>query len=321
VYIRCAAYREGRRIGDVGVENVSELLAEPDTFVWVGLAEPDPNELLQLQEEFGLHELAVEDARSAHQRPKLEEYRGSLFLVLHTVELQDGEVRFGETHLFVGKPFLISIRHQSSLGYGRARARCESMPQLLAKGSGFPLYAILDLIVDNFMPVVEHYQTLLEELEEDIFESRSHRDAMARLYGLKRSLLRLRNAAMPLLDVCNALMRLHPEIVPKDLRVYFRDVLDHVHRIIRATDTMRETLSDAMQVNLALITVRQNEVVKRLAGWGAILALPTMVFSMYGMNFRFMPELDSPFGYPAALAGTLIGCVWLYRRLKRAEWL
>ncbi|MVF24099.1 magnesium/cobalt transporter CorA [Methylocaldum sp. BRCS4] len=321
MYIRCAAYRNGQRIGDVSVENISELLAEPDTFLWVGLTEPDPNELLQLQEEFGLHELAVEDARSAHQRPKLEEYKGSLFVVLHTVELQDGKVHFGETHLFVGKQFLISIRHQSSLGYGRARVRCESMPQLLAKGSGFALYAVLDLIVDNFMPVVEHYQSLLEKLEEDIFENRLHRDAMERLYDLKRCLLRLRNAAMPLLDVCNALMRLHPDVVSKELRVYFRDVHDHVHRIIRATDTMRETLSDAMQANLALITVRQNEVVKRLAGWGAILALPTMVFSMYGMNFKFMPELDFRFGYPAALAGTLIGCVWLYRRLKRAEWL
>ena len=321
MYIRCAAYRNGQRIDDIGVENISELLADPESFVWVGLAEPDPSELLQLQAEFGLHELAVEDARSAHQRPKLEEYKGSLFVVLHTVELRDGEVHFGETHLFVGKQFLISIRHQSSLGYGRARTRCESLPQLLAKGSGFPLYAVLDLIVDNFMPVVEHYQSLLEELEEDIFENRSHRDAMERLYDLKRCLLRLRNAATPLLDICNALMRLHPEIVPKDLRVYFRDVLDHVHRIIRATDTMRETLSDAMQANLALITVRQNEVVKRLAGWGAILALPTMVFSMYGMNFKFMPELELRFGYPAVLAATLIGCVWLYRRLKRAEWL
>ncbi len=321
MYIRCAAYRNGQRIDDIGVENISELLADPETFVWVGLAEPDPNELLQLQEEFGLHELAVEDARSAHQRPKLEEYKGSLFVVLHTVELRDGEVHFGETHLFVGKQFLISIRHQSSLGYGRARTRCESLPQLLAKGSGFPLYTVLDLIVDNFMPVVEHYQSLLEELEEDIFENRLHRDTMERLYNLKRHLLRLRNAATPLLDICNALMRLHPEIVPKDLRVYFRDVLDHVHRIIRATDTMRETLSDAMQANLTLITVRQNEVVKRLAGWGAILALPTMVFSMYGMNFKFMPELELRFGYPAVLAATLIGCIWLYKRLKRAEWL
>ncbi|MGX2041941.1 magnesium/cobalt transporter CorA [Methylocaldum sp. MU1018] len=321
MYVRCAAYRGGQRISDIGVENISTLLAEPHTFVWVGLMEPDTNELLQIQEEFGLHDLAVEDARSAHQRPKLEEYGGSLFMVLHPVELRDGDVHFGETHLFIGKQFLISIRHQSSLGYGRARIRCEAMPQLLARGSGFALYALLDLVVDNFMPVVEHYQSLLEALEEDIFGNRLDRDAMERLYDLKRCLLRLRNAAAPLLDICNALMRLHPEIVSKDLRIYFRDVHDHVLRIIRATDTMRETLSDAMQVNLALITVRQNEVVKRLAGWGAILALPTMVFSMYGMNFKFMPELDSRFGYPAALAGTLIGCVWLYRRLKRAAWL
>lgn len=321
MFVNCAAYRHGQRIGDIAVEEISEVLAKPDTFVWLGLSEPGAEELAGLQEEFGLHELAIEDASSAHQRPKLEEYAGSLFLVLHTAEVREGEVHFGETHVFIDSRFLVSIRHDSTLGYGRVRSRCESMPNLLAKGPGFALYALMDLVVDNFLPVVEHYQARLEALERAIFENRPDRGVMERLYELKRELLHLRNTVGPLIDICNALMRLHPEIIPRELRVYFRDVHDHVLRIIRATETMREALSDAMQVNLALVTVRQNEVVKRLAGWGAILALPTMVFSMYGMNFRFMPELSWRFGYPAVLVFTLVGCAWLYRRLKRAEWL
>jgi magnesium transporter len=321
MYVNCAAYRKGQRIGEITVEQISNLLAEPETFVWLALADPEPEELAKIQEEFNLHDLAIEDARSAHQRPKLEEYGGSLFVVLHTVELREGTVHFGETHLFVGGQFLISIRHGSTVGYGRVRARCESTPPLLAKGPGFALYALLDFVVDQFMLVAEHYQTLLEQLEADIFENRLDRLLIERLYELKRYAAELRNAAAPVLDICNALMRLHPEIVSKDLRVYYRDVHDHVLRILRAMDTMREALSDAMQVNLALVTVRQNDVVKRLAGWGAILAIPTMVFSMYGMNFKVMPELDWRFGYPAALAATCVGCVWLYRRLKRAAWL
>ena len=319
--VNYAAYQKGQSTGAITIEQISDLLQEPDTFVWLALADPTPEELARIQEEFSLHDLAVEDARSAHQRPKLEDYGDSLFLALHTAELFEGEVHFGETHLFVAKQFLISIRHGSAVGYERARERCERAPELLAKGSGFALYALLDFVVDQFMPLVDHYQTLLEQLEADIFENRLDGPLIERLYELKRQVAELRNAAAPLLDISNGLMRLHPEIVSRDLRVYYRDVHDHVLRIIRATDTMREALSDAMQVNLALVTVRQNEVVKRLAGWGAILALPTMVFSLYGMNFEWMPELNWRFGYPAALAVTLIGCLWLYRRLKRVGWL
>lgn len=321
MYVNCAAYRKGQRAGEIAVEQISDELSVPDTFVWMGLAEPGPPELEVIQQEFALHELAIEDARSAHQRPKLEEYGGTLFLVLHTAELLEEEVQFGETHLFVGPHFLVSIRHGSTQGYSRVRARCESSPQLLAKGPGFALYALMDFIVDHYLPVVEHYQTRLEQLEADIFEAQLDRPLMERLYELRRQVLELNHVVTPLLDVCNALMRLHPEVVSRDLRVYYRDVHDHVLRILRATESMRETLSDAMQVNLALVTIRQNDVVKRLAGWGAILAVPTMVFSMYGMNFHNMPELHWPLGYPSALLATCLGCALLYRRLKRAGWL
>jgi magnesium transporter len=321
MYVNCAAYRKGQRAGEIDVAQISEILEASETFVWMGLSEPDAPELATIQQEFGLHELAIEDTGRAHQRPKLEEYGGSLFLVLHTAELFDGAVQFGETHLFVGQRFLISIRHGSTQGYARVRARCESSPQLLAKGPGFALYALMDFIVDHFIPVVEHYQNRLEQLESDIFEAQLDLPLMERLYDLRRHVLELNHVVAPLLDICNALMRLHPEVVSRDLRVYYRDVHDHVLRILRATDAMRETLSDAMQVNLALVTIRQNEVVKRLAGWGAILALPTMVFSMYGMNFHDMPELTWRYSYPSTLLATALGCVWLYRRLKRSGWL
>ena len=327
MYVNYAAYRQGRRIGDIAIEQMGELLQDKDIFIWLALADPEAEELTRIQEVFNLHDLAIEDTRAAHQRPKLEEYGDTLFLVLHTMELRrEGEpcpegVTCGETHLFVGKQFLISIRHNSTVGYAKVRQRCENNPQLLARGPGFALYALLDFVVDQFLDIAGHDQLMLEQLEADIFENRLDSLLIERLYELKRHVGALRNVASPMLDMSNALMRLHPEIVGKDLRVYFRDVHDHVQRVLRATDMMREALSDAMQVNLALVSVHQNEVVKALAGWGAILAVPTMVFSMYGMNFKEMPELSWEYGYPTALGVTVIGCIWLYCRLKRAKWL
>lgn len=321
MYVNYAAYRDGKRLGEITVEQISDILATPESFVWMALADPEPEELLKIQEEFGLHELAAEDARSAHQRCKLEDYGDCLFLVLHPVEMVGEQVHYGETHLFVGRDYLVSIRHGSREGYGRVRLRCEGSPHLLAKGPGFALYGLLDFIVDQFMPVVEHFQDRLETLEQAIFENQHDRASIEQLYDLKREVANLRNAVAPILDICNALMRLHPDIVSRELKVYYRDVHDHVVRIVRNIDTMRDILTDAMQVYLALVTIRQNDVVKRLAGWGAILAIPTMIFSMYGMNFKFMPELVFPYGYPAALLVTLLGCAALYRKLKFAGWL
>jgi len=321
MYVHYAAYRNGQGIGTINIEQISDLLQEAASFVWLGLSDPSSEELGKIQEEFGLHDLAMEDTRSAHQRPKIEEYGDTLFLALHTVALNGDRVVYGETHLFAGRQFLVSIRRGPTASYRRVRERCESTPQLLAKGPGFALYALLDFVVDQFLAVSDYYRKQLDQVEADIFENRLDRPLIGRLYELKREVSDLRNAAAPLAEIANALMRRHRNLVGPDLRNYYRDVHDHVLRVLRATDSMRETLSDAMQVNLALVTVHQNEVVKRLAGWGAILALPTMVFSMYGMNFTIMPELGWRFGYPAALAVTLVGCLWLYGLLKHARWL
>lgn len=313
-------YKQGQCLGPVTIENISEVLKEPDTFVWLGVYEPDLPFLLKLQEEFGLHELAVEDASHAHQRPKIEVYGDSLFVVLKTAHLIEGSVHYGETHLFVGKHFLVSVRHGTSDGYAAVRARCEAKPEKLAKGPGFALYAVLDFVVDHYQEIVTHFESNFDRLEEDILKEEFDREAIGQLYEFKQQLLQLRNAALPVEDICSECMRFHEDLIPKELRVYFRDIQDHVRREISAMDSMREMLTTAMQVHLALVGVAQNEIVKRQAGWAAILVIPTVLFSLYGMNFVHMPELKWRWGYPLLLTITFLACSGLYRKLKKANW-
>lgn len=319
--VNCVAYRQGKSLGNLPIDNISEILKESGTFVWLGMHEPDTHLLRKVQEEFSLHDLAIEDALHAHQRPKLEAYADSLFIVVETAQVVNHEVQFGETHLFVGPNFIVTIRHGSSVSYAPVRHKCETSPHRLGLGPGYALYSVIDFIVDNYQPVAEQLQARFQELEEEIFEKSFDRDSIGRLYKLKGELIKLRDAVGPINDISAHLIRFHEEIVRKDLRPYFRDIEDHVARIIKGVDTIREMLTTAIQVNLALVTVGQNEVVKRLAGWGAILAIPTVVFSMYGMNFKFMPELNHRFGYPVIVGGTLLACVLLYRRLVREGWI
>ena len=206
--VNCAAYAQGRRLADLPLCDVSEALKASDQFVWIGLYEPSAEILSQVQKEFGLHDLAVEDALSAHQRPKLEQYDGSLFVVLRTAHLgKEGELEFGETHLFVAPRYVISVRHGSAKSHVALRARCEATPDLLSKGPGFVLYALMDFIVDQYLPVVEGLEERLDQLEEQIFGERFARDTTAHIYRLKRDLLALKRAVSPLVDVCNRLMR------------------------------------------------------------------------------------------------------------------
>jgi len=318
----CAAYgADGRKIRDITLDEISDFLAQPDGFVWVGLVEPDEGLLAKLQGEFGLHELAVEDAHSAHQRPKLEVYGDSLFIVAQTAQMTDGIIAFGETHLFIGKRYLLTVRHGASLSYVPARRACEQSPAHLALGPSYALYSVLDFIVDNYLPIVQDFKQELQELEQDIFGDIGSRDVSRRLYDMQRELLTLKLAAAPLQDIMGQLVRLHPEVIRDAVRPYFRDVQDHVMRVSDAINSMREMLGAAMNVNLSLITVRQNEVVKRLAGWAALLAAPTLLASWYGMNFHGMPELGGRYAYPAIIVATIVICVTLYVVLKRAKWL
>jgi magnesium transporter len=320
--VNCAAYAGGRRVTDVEIEDISEVLKQPDRFIWIGLHEPKEALLRQIQQEFGLHDLAIEDALSAHQRPKLERYGDSLFVVLRTVYMnhEPGDMEFGETHLFVGPNYVISVRHGSSLSYAAVRSRCETTPPLLTKGPGFVLYALMDFIVDQYFPIVDVLEDELEALEADIFGEALSRDTTQQIYRLKRRLLDVKRAVSPLVDVCNRLMRFDLALIPEDTRPYFRDVYDHVIRINEMVDIQRELLTTALEANLSLIAVAQNDVMKRLAGWAAIIAVPTMIAGVYGMNFEFMPELRWPLGYPLVLGMMLGACGLLYVYLKRSGW-
>ncbi len=320
--VNCVAYSaDGHRLRDITVEEISDVLETPDQWVWVGVHEPTEQLLEKLQEEFNLHELAVEDAQNAHQRSKIEVYGDSLFLVAHTAQTVTGKIAFGETHVFLGKRYLVTIRHGASLSYVAARRGCEQSPDMLMLGPSYALYAVLDFVVDNFFPIVREFREELQELEEEVFQDTFKRETIRRLYELKKELVTLRLAIAPIQDIANQLSRQYPTLIRDEVRPYFRDVYDHAARINEATDTMREMVTAALSVNLAIVTVAQGEIVKRLAGWAALLAAPTLLASWYGMNFHHMPELDKPWAYPAMITLTVGICTVLYVVLKRAGWL
>ena len=318
----CVHYHDGRKVADISLDAISDVLAaDAGGFVWVGVYEPDDALLHKLQEEFGLHPLAVEDALNAHQRPKIEAYGEDLFLVLHTAQANNCRIETGETHVFLGPKYLLTVRHGASLPYSSARERAGQTPELLKLGPGFGLYAVLDYAVDNYFPIVEQYQRELEVLETDLFNGEFNRSAVRKLYDLKRDLTRLRLSISPLGDMLKQLMKFHPQLVGDPVQPYLRDVFDHVVRLNEAIDTMRETLSAAMSVNLALVTAQQGEVVKRLAGWAALLAVPTLVASWYGMNFLHMPELSGRASYFILMGAVALACSLIFRALRKARWL
>lgn len=323
--VNCVWYDgEGHR-HDLSLEQLSDRLGDDSAgFAWVGLYEPADAVLLQLQEELDLHPLAVEDARNAHQRPKVEAYGDTLFLAVHTAQMVDDQIRYGETHVFLGTRFLLTVRHGASLSYAQARARMEREPELLRLGPAMALYAVLDLIVDNYAPIVDEHRDTLHALERDIFSDTYRRAIVVRLYDLKRDLTYMRVAVSPLQDVLAQLMRnqaAQGQLVREEVRVYLRDVHDHVLRINDTIDTMRDMLGTALSVNLSLVTLAQGETVKRLGAWAALLAAPTLVTSWYGMNFTHMPELAPRWGYPLLIVAVAAICIGLYRLFKRARWL
>jgi magnesium transporter len=319
--VNCIAYRkDGSRIGDVTLDAISDVLAEPDTFVWVGLYEPDEALLLKIQDEFCLHDLAIEDAHAAHQRTKIETYGDSLFLVVQTAQLIEGHLAFGETHIFFGPRYLVTVRHGASQSYAPARRTCEHAPDLLANGPSYGLYGVLDFIVDNLLPIVRDFREELQQLEQDIFAETFKRSTVRRLYDMQRDLMTLRLAVAPLQDIISQLVRLHPQLIPDELRAYFRDVYDHVFRVNESIGAMREMLAAAISVNLSLVSFGQNEVMKKLAGWAAMLAAPTLLTSWYGMNFQHMPELGKPWAYPAMITVMILVVAGIYVGLKRAKW-
>ncbi|WP_298580776.1 magnesium and cobalt transport protein CorA [uncultured Luteimonas sp.] len=320
--INSAVYgRDGVR-RDVPLDAISDVLADDDGgFVWIGLYEPDDTVLEKLQEEFGLHDLAIEDAHKAHQRPKIEAYGNSLFVVAGTAQVVEQKIAFGETHVFFGPRYLVTVRHGASLSYAPARARVEREPELLALGPSFALYAVLDAIVDNYLPIVAEFKNTLLALEQDIVSESFERATVIRLYDLKRELTYMQVNVAPMQDVLSQLVRSSSPLVPEEVRLYLRDVLDHSVRINQTVDLLRDMLGTALAVNQALVTQTQGEVVKRLAGWAALLAAPTLITSWYGMNFVHMPELHGRWSYPVLVAGVALVVGVLYRYLRKVRWL
>lgn len=320
--VNCATYVEGKRIADINLSDVHTVLIEKNQFVWIGLHEPSENVLIQVQHEFKLHELAVEDAHLAHQRPKVEQYADSIFVVLRTAQMNaEHHIEFGETHFFAGDNFIVVVRHGSDVPYTEVRTRCESTPELLKKGQGFVLYAVMDFIVDRYFPVVHEMELELESIEKKIFKEKPSRETTEQIYDLKRELLEVKRAVSPLVDICNRLMRFDIKCISEETRPYFRDVYDHVVRINEMVDNTRELLNSAMEANFSLISISQSDVSKKFAGWAAIIAVPTMVAGFYGMNFKFMPELEWHYGYYAVVFVTIAICSTLFYFFKRSGWL
>jgi magnesium transporter len=306
----------------IALDDISEYVSKPDHFIWVALESPESHLVARLGEEFGLHELALEDAISTHQRPKIEEYGEHLFIAVRTVQLWDERIEVGETHLFAGRNFVIAIRHGAGTGYGRVADRLRASKDGAHSGAPYALYLVLDLIVDQFKPVMDGLHERFQSLESLLIGGvELGRSNLERLYALKRELTLLRDAAEPIQDITQDLIRLHPEFVIRELKAYYRDVHDHAVRVSTAIGHLRNSTSDAMQFHLASLSLKQNESVQKLAGWGALLALPTVVFSLYGMNFESMPELRWAWAYPTLLTATGAAMLVLYRRLKRRGWI
>jgi magnesium transporter len=323
VIIDCALYEHGqRRDGALPLEQAYAACKRPDSFVWIGLFEPTPEEFDSIQREFELHELAVEDAIKAHQRPKLEVYDGMLFVVLKTARYADPEevVEFGEILVFLGEGFIITVRHGVASALHDVRLQLEHRPELLRCGPGAVLHAIVDRVVDDYGPALAGLEQDVEEVEDEVF-SAARTNPAERIYKLKREVLEFNRATAPLRDPLERLARGEYAAVHPDVRTYFRDVLDHTIRAHDALEGQRDLLTSVLEANLAQVTVRQNEDVRKISAWVAILAVPTAIAGIYGMNFEHMPELTWTLGYPLVLAVMLAVCSLLFWRFKRAGWL
>ena len=320
--VNSTAYQDGRKVADhIPIDDISEYVKRPECFVWVALKEPTPEELDKMQEEFGLHPLAVEDARRGHQRPKIEEYGDSLFAVVQIPELRGREIEIGEVDIFVGRNYVLSVRHRTERGFQEVRERAESEPHLLKRGAGFVFYALVDNVVDRYFPIVDQLEVELEEIEDRIFASTAHRESIKELYALKHKLMVMRHAVEPLIEVVHKLYGGRVPSVCVGVQEYFRDVYDHLLRISQQLDGLRDMVITALSVNLSMITLAENEVVKRLASYAALVAVPTLIAGIYGMNFEHMPELKWAYGYPLSLLLMFGIDALLFVNFRKIGWL
>jgi magnesium transporter len=321
--VDCAIYEEGkRRDGHVELAHAYDVRHQPGKFVWIGLYEPTEDEFDSLKREFNLHPLAVEDAIHAHQRPKLEVYDDMVFLVLKTARYVDPTevIQLGELLVFLGDDYVITVRHGEASSLAPVREALEGDPEHMRKGPGAVLHAILDRVVDDYQPAIEGLENDIEEVEEQLFTG-ERTNPTERIYRLQREVLQFRKATAPLVDPIAKLAAGHYELIHPEIRDYFRDVNDHLIRARDQLDAMRDLLSGSLQANLAQVGVRQNEDMRRISAWVAIIAVPTAIAGIYGMNFEHMPELKWELGYPGAVLAMLVICSVLYRYFKRVGWL
>jgi magnesium transporter len=319
--VNCVAYQDGRKLADIKVEEISDYVKRPECFVWVAMKDPTDAELETMRVEFDLHPLAVEDARVGHQRPKVEEYGDSLFTVMHIVELKGEEAEVAEVDVFTGPNYVLSVRRGTEHGFVAVRERTEREPEMLRHGSGFVLYALMDNVVDRYFPVLDALEVELEKLEDSIFSGGDPKAIIEDLYGLKHRAMILRHAVDPLIEATH---RLYGGRVPQvciGTQEYFRDIHDHLIRLSQGLDGLRDTVATAMSVNLSMITLSENDVTKRLASYGALVAVPTMIAGIYGMNFKYMPELEIPWMYPAIMAVMAALDLYIYVKLRKAGWI
>jgi magnesium transporter len=319
--VNCVAYQDGRKLADIEPREIQGYLARPGGFVWVALKEPSAAELETMREQFGLHELAVEDARHGHQRPKIEEYGDSIFVVVHTVEVAGDELKAGEIDVFVGRNYVLSVRQHTERGFQEVRARAEREPELLKNGPGYVLYALMDAVVDRYFPVLDAVEMELEAVEEQLFSGRTPRENIEALYYVKQKLTTLKHATGPLLESSGKLFGGRVPQPCAGLGEYFRDIFDHLVRINQSIDAARETVNTAIQVALAMVNMGHGEVTKRLAAYAALVAVPTMIAGVYGMNFEHMPELNWTWGYPFSIAMMAVIDGFLFFRFRKAGWL
>lgn len=319
--VAARVYRNGRLVREIALDKLDEAEIAEDEFVWVGLIQPTPEEMARLQRRFELHPLAVEDALSPHELPKVDIYGDQLFVVARTISRDAGEIRFGETHVFVGRRHIITVRHGADHGYAAVRRRLQEAPELLRHGVDYVLHAVLDHIVDAYMPIVREIEQEVYGLEGRALDAFLEREEVARIFTLRRDLMKFQNVLGPMADVAGKLEHLDLPCIDEEVRPYFGDVLDHVRIVLTMADGLRDLLSSIFEVSALLEQQRLGATTRKLAAWAALLAVPTAIAGIYGMNFEYMPELKWHYGYFMVLGVIALLCGALYVRFKRAKWI
>ncbi|NWD69820.1 magnesium and cobalt transport protein CorA [Pseudomonas gingeri] len=319
--VASAVYSAGRKVRDITLDEGSAWAAKPDHFVWIGLEEPSALELANLQKQFNLHELAIEDALEKHSRPKLESFGDALFIVTYSPIRNEGKLEFIETHIFAGNGYIITCRNGHSKSYAHVRQRCEARPLLLEHGEDFVLYALLDFVTESYQPVTEAIHAEIDELEKNVLTSSLNEGDIQRIHYLRRDVLRLRRYVAPMVEISEEVSRLDFPFIDKNMRPYFRDVQIHVTRQMEDLATLRDIASQTIEIGVLLEAARQSVVQRKFAAWAAILAFPTAVAGIYGMNFQNMPELSWHYGYFTVLGFIAVGCTGLWASFKRSGWL